>query len=273
MCLRKALIPALLLVLAAFGARHAAASLSGSIAAPKGPLVRTGTFTLSTEVPVRYPGKACPPGTPETIECFARTGTLTIRGLGSVTEVYPYTIDRASPGCGVDQVRVLPATVLLSVAGKGEIELRLDGSGCLDRIPPAPVQGVETFTVAGGSGTYASASGAGTLAHVSTGPFDWLGRDTWNGTIVVPGLNFDLTAPVLTGARNRTVRAPRRKKRVRVRYAVSAQDDVDGTLPATCLPKPGTWFRIGRTRVRCSATDTSGNESKAAFVVTVKRRH
>ena len=167
-------------------------------------------------------------------------------------------------------MRLLPATVQLSVAGKGEFELRVDGA-CLDRIPPAPVQGVERFTVVGGTGRYVGATGEGTVAHTSTGPPDWSGRDTWTGTLVVPGLEFDLTAPVVTEARNRVVRAPRGKKRVRVRYAVSARDDVDGAIHAACTPKSGAWFRVGRTRVRCSAADSSGNESRATFLVTVKR--
>jgi hypothetical protein len=189
-----------------------------------------------------------------------------------VKESYPYFVDHSPAGCGDNEVRVLPATARLIVAGKGEIELRLDGSGCLVRIPPNPVQGEETFTVTGGSGTYASASGAGTLVHFSTGPPDWSGRDTWAGTLVVPGLEFDLTAPVISGARNRTVHVSRGKKRIRVKHTVSAHDAVDGAIRAACKPKSHSWFRIGRTRVRCSAGDTSGNKSAATFTVTVKRR-
>jgi hypothetical protein len=247
-------------LLAAVGARHAVASQLGP-----------GTFTLAAELPVRYPPTACPPGTPSSIECYARTGSEIIRGLGNVTETYPYFVDGSPAGCAGDEVRVLPATVRLSVIGKGEIALRVQGSGCLPRVPPAPVQGVETFTITGGSGRYAGASGGGTIAHASYGPPDWSGRDTWSGMLVVPGLDFDLTAPILTGVRNRTVRAPRGKERVRVKYAVSARDEVDGAIRAACQPRSGSRFRIGRTRVRCSATDTSGNTSTGAFIVTVKR--
>ncbi|TML03354.1 MAG: HYR domain-containing protein [Actinobacteria bacterium] len=88
----------------------------------------------------------------------------------------------------------------------------------------------------------------------------------------VPGLDFDLTPPVLTAPGRKTVLAPRRLKRVRVTYVVTAQDDADGALPVTCRPSSGSWFSIGRTRVRCSATDTSGNESAIIFVVAVKRQ-
>ena len=75
----------------------------------------------------------------------------------------------------------------------------------------------------------------------------------------------------LTGTRNRTVRAPRGSKRARVAYSVTAHDDVDGAVPVTCSPRSGSWFRIGRTVVRCSVTDTSANEAMATFAVTVKR--
>jgi hypothetical protein len=265
---------ALVGLLAAIGARHAAASPSGAPRPSNGlPALRdSGTFTIATELYVRYPRTACPPGTPSSIECFARRGYATIRGLGDVTESYPYVVDGSPAGCAADEVRVLPATVRLIVAGKGEIELRVAGSGCLARVPPNPVRGEETFTVTGGSGRYAGAAGTGTLVHASNGPPDWSGRDTWTGPLIVPGLDFDLTAPVVTGARNRTVRAPRGKKRARVKYTVSAHDQVDGAIRAACHPRSGSWFRVGRTRVRCSAADTSGNEIAATFNVTVRRR-
>jgi hypothetical protein len=103
------------------------------------------------------------------------------------------------------------------------------------------------------------------------GPSAWRGTDTWTGTIVVPGLDFDLTPPTVTGAVGKTVRVPSAQKRVRVRYAVTAHDDVDGAVPATCKPRSGSWFSVGRTRVLCSATDTSANATTVTFVVTVKR--
>jgi HYR domain len=272
---RRSRIPLVLVVglLAAFAARHAAASLPGTAGPSNGRLspADTGTLTFEAELTVRYPPTACPAGTPNSVECFARTGNGTIRGLGTVKESYPYVVEDLPPGCAADQVRVPPATVRLSVAGKGEIELRLGGSGCLTRVPPDPVRGEETFTVTGGSGRYAGASGGGTITHESNGPPSWRGRDTWTGTLVVPGLDFDLTAPTLAGARDRTVRASRGTKRVRVVYAVSSQDDTDGAVHVACRPTSGSWFSVGRTRVRCSATDTSGNESTASFIVTVQR--
>jgi len=81
----------------------------------------------------------------------------------------------------------------------------------------------------------------------------------------------DLTPPTISGLAGRLVRARRGVEHVRVTYTVTAQDDVDGAVRVTCRPNSGSWFNVGRTRVRCSATDTSGNTSAATFAVTVKR--
>lgn len=256
-------------LLGAVGAAHAAKAQRGVAAASN---VRVaGTLTFEAELSVRYPPTTCPAGTPNSIACFARAGAATIRGLGNVKESYPYFVEDFPPGCAADQVRVLPARAQFSIAGKGAIELTVSGSGCLTRVPPDPVEGTETFTISGGSGRYAGASGGGTIAHVSKGPPNWLGRDRWTGTLVVPGLDFDLTSPTVTGARDVAVRAPRGATRVRVRYAVSAHDAVDGPVRVACKPTAGSWFTLGRTRVGCSASDTSGNASTATFVVTVRR--
>jgi hypothetical protein len=83
----------------------------------------SGTLTFRAEVPVRYPPRGCAPGTPGSVECFARTGSTRIRGLGDVAESYPYAVESAAAGCEADEVRVLPATVRLNVRSKGEIEL------------------------------------------------------------------------------------------------------------------------------------------------------
>lgn len=236
------------------------------------PLAVTGTLTFAAELPVTYPARSCPAGTPGSVECYARTGRGTVRGLGSVDESHAYLVDDQPAGCDPEWVRLLPTTARLSVPGKGEIDLRVAGTGCVARVAPNPLRAEETFTITGGTGRYVGASGGGTYADLSYGPPSFRGTDTWTGTLVVPGLNFDLTPPTLTGAVRRTTRAPRRLKRVRVAYTVTAQDDVDGTLPVTCRPRSGSWFTVGRTtRVRCSATDTSGNESTATFPVTVKR--
>jgi hypothetical protein len=252
-----------------------AAGKSGSVtgarlAAGSVVLATTGSLTFAGELQGKYPPTSCPAGSPSTLECFARIGRGIIRGLGSVEESYAYTVEGLPGGCPPEPVRVLPTTVRLSIAGKGEIEIRLPGTGCLSRVSPTPLEAKETFTILGGSGRYTGASGSGTLAHVSYGPSAWRATDTWTGTLVVPGLEFDLTAPTITGAANKLVRVRSGVKRVRVTYAVTAQDDVDAGIPTTCLPRSRSWFKVGRTPVLCTATDTSGNVSRARFVVAVR---
>ncbi|MBA3366549.1 MAG: HYR domain-containing protein [Actinobacteria bacterium] len=96
------------------------------------------------------------------------------------------------------------------------------------------------------------------------------GNDTWVFTLIVPGLELDLTAPTLGGAASKTVRAPKGVKRVRVLYRVTARDDVDGAVPVSCSPKSGSRFKVGRTVVKCSATDKSASAQTAKFTVNVK---
>ena len=228
-----------------------------------------GVLTFNAQLDARYPPTTCPDGTPGGIECFTRTGTGTIRGLGTVNESFVYLVDPAPTGCGtdIDAVRVLPTTARLSVPGKGEIQLSVGESACASRA--GLLRATSAFTITGGTGTYTGASGGGTYTDFSTGPPGYRGKDSWQGTLVVPGLDFDVTPPVLRGAVARTVRAPRRSQRVRVPFKVTAVDAVDGAVPATCTPRPGSVFRLGRTRVTCSATDKTANTAARTFTVTV----
>jgi hypothetical protein len=260
------------------GALLGATAFVGAGAAPSraahGDTVALGTLALRFEVPVRYPGTSCPAGSPVNLQCFARTGSAIVPGLGAVAESYDYALENAPEGCPIpaegDSLLLPPTTARLVVAGKGGIDVNISGTGCVTR--SGNFQPSEPFTITGGSGAYAGASGSGTVTTASYGPPSFSGNDSWVGTLVVPGLDFDLTPPVLTGAHSRTVRVSKRLKRVRVAYAVTAVDAVDGTRPVGCRPRSRGWFGVGRTRVRCVATDTSGNIRTVTFVVTVKRR-
>src|SRR5262245_54938151 len=114
-----------------------ATAVAAAIAAPTGAVTtqargaetsvkETGTLTFAAELNVTYPPTQCAPDLAAIAECFARTGSGIIRGLGSVNESYAYAVD-SRPGCGADMVRLLPSTVRLSVAGKGAIEFRING--------------------------------------------------------------------------------------------------------------------------------------------------
>ena len=235
--------------------------------------VAVGSLALQSEISTSNPQIQCPAGSPTTFECFARTGDAIVPGLGAVHEAHNYVKEIAPAGCvpppGADAVRLIASTAVLTIAGKGSIDLSTSGTGCLSQM--GSLVATETFTITGGSGAYAGASGSGTVeihSSAATGG----GTDIWTGTLIVPGYSFDLTPPTIKGAKNRTARVPRRAKRVRVNYSVTAEDDVDTNIPVTCRPRSGSRFPIGRTRVTCSAMDTSGNTGRATFTVTVRRR-
>ena len=159
--------------------------------------------------------------------CASRTGQGVVSGLGRVAEAYTWRIDIGPPSCADDFAKTLAYGVVLVVAGKGEIQLALsEGAECVD------LEGVRTqaqvFTIIGGTGVYAGASGAGTvsrsLGQTASGA---VGVETWIGTLDVPGLEFDVTPPTISGNSPRTIVAPKKARRVRVLYRVDARDDVD----------------------------------------------
>ena len=257
--------PALLIALAIL----TGASLAGSATA------RTarsgGTLNLHAELDLVSQLGACPPDVSGT-DCAARTGEGLVPGLGKVTESYTFLLNLGPP-CAVGFGKALAYAVPLVVAGKGEIDIAVaEAPECLDQ--EAVRTQTQSFVITAGTGIYAGASGSGTVERILSGltPSGRRGTETWTGTLAVPGLEFDVTPPTLSGAVDKTVRARRDAKRVRVRYAVTARDDVDGTVPASCTPRSGNRFPIGRTRVTCSATDTSGNRQTVKFTVIVKRR-
>ena len=238
------------------------------------PAVQLGELAINSSLSVRSTSAVCPPdASPEADECFSRSGGGLVPGLGLVTQTYTFIVDTNSPTC-VDGDILLPSRGKLTVAGKGEIAVALAGpSGCYQPAE-AVLQASQPFSITGGTGRYVGAAGSGTVKHDTQpdGAGGSSGNDAWVGTIAVPGLVFDLTPPVISGATPKSGRARRGRKRVRVTYRVTARDDVDGAVPVTCRPRSGSWFKIGRKTVKCSATDTSGNTTTATFTVTVRAR-
>lgn len=228
-----------------------------------------GTLDLAAKVPLASDLGPCPAGAAANT-CASRRQAGGFPGLGQVASSYTWLADVGSPSCATGFAKVLAHTLRLVVASKGEIEVAFAPGQCTDQEVRDQTQ---SFTITGGTGAYAGASGAGTItpvlqAETATGR---AGTATWAGTLVVPGLDFDVTPPVLTGASNKTVKAKKGAKRARVTFRVTAQDDRDGSVPVRCFPQSGSRFSLGRTPVTCSAVDTSANTASAAFTVTVKK--
>jgi len=245
------------------------AGASGAVALVTGPSSAESvatTLNLRMILAVRSDPVVCPPEAAGADDCRARIETGSVPGLGSVSAIYTWSFGAGSPSCQSALVKPLATTGRLVVAGKGELHFALaQGARCVDVEPVRNEP--QNFTITGGTGSYLGASGSGLVERsVSAG----VGSETWIGTIVVSGLEFDLTLPTLNGATSKTVRAPKGAKRVRVTYRVTASDDTDSQVPVSCEPRSGSRFPIGRTTVRCSATDSSANTRSASFRITVK---
>ena len=213
----------------------------------------------------------CPAGTPvpSQVECFVFAGQGVVPGLGKATVTWQL-IDDLTDGLSCQHFNF--TTIVVKVAGKGEIDASLTDpkTHCWTR--PPVVAGPFGGTVTGGSGSYAGASGNLQVTENFTYEVGGAGDtiETWVGTLTVPGLDFDLTPPTLHGVHDKTVRAGK-ARRVRVRFTVTAKDAAPRAVPVTCKPRSGSLFNLGRTKVTCSATDANGNTATATFVVTVKR--
>jgi HYR domain len=237
-----------------------------------GPERAAGTLNMRGTIPFVSTPSECPPGVDgQFVVCHTRTGTGLIGGLGRVTETYIFMPDpRPCPNVAWT---ILPYEVRLSVVGKGELELAVGGIDLCIAAPGVPRASPQWFTVKAGTGIYAGASGSGTITRTAGLPAARvLGEDTWTATLVVPGLEFNVTPPTITGANSRTVRVSRKATGARVSYQVRATDDVDGAVPVSCRPASGSRFKVGRKRVTCEAADGSGNLATASFTVTVARR-
>lgn len=226
-----------------------------------------GTLTFRATIGATSNPITCPPKWATVDNCFRRTGTANTPGLGSVTESYDWAFQIGPPTCPAGVTKPLATTGSLLVAGKGELHVALaDGAQCVDIEPVRNMP--QDFTITGGTGIYEGASGSGRVERALGGG---VGTETWIGTVVAPNVEFDLTPPTLVGATSKTVRAPKGAKSVRVTYKVTANDAVDGDVAASCAPRSGSRFTVGRTLVTCSASDSSANTATAKFRVTVRR--
>jgi hypothetical protein len=209
----------------------------------------------------------CPAGAPAEVGCWPIDGVGVVPGLGRTTVRFTlFDEEHLSESCSVAST----PDATFTIPGKGDLYLVGKEAACHS----AGVASM-SFTVTGGSGAFAAATGAGVLrAEIGrpdpTHP-EGPARLAWTGTLTVPGLDFDTTPPVLSGASTKTVRIRQAAKARRVTYTVTAHDEVDGGVAVACTPRSGSSFRIGRTRVTCSATDTSGNTTTARFWVVVRR--
>jgi hypothetical protein len=83
----------------------------------------------------------------------------------------------------------------------------------------------------------------------------------------------DTKAPRLRHVREMVVAFSKSQAGVKVDYQVpTALDAFDGPVPVTCSPASGSTFPVGKTTVRCAASDLAGNTATDTFTVWVKCR-
>ena len=80
----------------------------------------------------------------------------------------------------------------------------------------------------------------------------------------------DVTKPLVTVPADQTVEATGPNGAAVTYAAVTAEDDIDGTLTPTCSKASGTVFPLGDTKVTCSAKDAAGNIGDSSFTITVE---
>jgi hypothetical protein len=251
----------LFVLLAAFVSAPAAQG-SGPRSASSG-----GQFPLEAFFPVYAAPTSCPQG--YSIDCFSFVDEAPVFGLGYVTDRHIVAINWANPACVM--VNVTPA--VLTVAGKGTLDASISVGNPCNGLPVA-------FTITGGTGQFAGASGSGLFTPMFDGNAGSLEddilegfwyQDEWNGTLTLPNYVPDYTPPVMKGAHALLIRVAKGVRQIPVRFSVTAHDAVDGRVPVTCVPRSRSVFKLGRTRVTCTASDKSANTTTRHFTITVKR--
>lgn len=230
-------------VIAALGLGLAAVAIVATAATASAPAASErqaapGSLGVQVRFDLSSSEVACPAGLPQSAtECRARTGNGFVRGLGSVSATYTLPLEVGPPNCPAAAdppynlasfAKPLATTGRLSVAGEEEITFSLaEGARCVpvfgghDYDPPE-----QEFTITGGTGPFAEASGKGMVERSVYGGVE---TEVWTGTLEVPGFEFDFTPPSLafTSASATKLRHPGGSYVIQA--ALSLRDDVEGT--------------------------------------------
>ncbi|MBA3843522.1 MAG: HYR domain-containing protein [Actinobacteria bacterium] len=181
-----------------------------------------------------------------------------IRGLGAVRFTAIGHTDMSDPTCGKSTEQFT-----FEAPGKGTIVVNGTVEGCSTPFSATFNRVKIDFSSTAGVDHFLGVTGSGSI--VSNGAAIQL-----TGQLDAPGVTFDLAPPTFRGAVNHAAKSSG-PAGARVRFSVSAVDAVDGALKASCTHRSGSVFRIGITRVTCSATDSSANRGRATFSVKVTR--
>jgi hypothetical protein len=82
----------------------------------------------------------------------------------------------------------------------------------------------------------------------------------------------DTTPPVLAVPKDMRYQLKQQDAIVRMTWKVGVQDETDQHPRVNCLPRSGSVFKVGTTKVTCTATDAAGNHARDSFRITVTKR-
>ena len=133
----------------------AVAALAVPALASAAPHQSAGTLQVagSFRTQYKFDDAYCPPGTEALSGCVRFVGTAEVPGLGRATSTYVKILPPNDPDCPVVQFNAAS----IEIAGKGTLHVARQGRSC-GQTAPASV-GPLNYTVIGGSGMYAGASG------------------------------------------------------------------------------------------------------------------
>lgn len=256
------------IVLAGLAALATVASVSSAGA--------TETFTARSDFGGGWTANPCTQSLPQGADhqlCFDHKATPLVPGLGRVSLSFTAWQTYFPPDCA----HLAVADGSLVTAGKGTLHFAGTKTGCAGSTSDGNLmlKGEVPVSVTGGDGDFLDGSGQGTLRLVSSGTatnnFSGPATGKLELALDLPNGTFDIIPPTISGARSKHVHVTGKAKRVRVAYRVTAHDAVDGHVPISCKPRLSSPFRIGRTKVTCSATDRSANKTTTRFTVQVTR--
>jgi hypothetical protein len=231
------------------------ANVSTSTADPGGKAVTYGDATATDIVdgpltPTCSPasGSTFPVGT-TTVTCSAtdshgNTGSASFTVTVSLTDTFPPVVS-------------VPADFSVETESTGGATVTFSASANDDRDGPL----TPTCTPASGS-TFPL--GTTQVTCTATDTSGNTGSASFNVTVNLA----DHTAPVVSVPAGVSVNTPN-PAGTSVTFSASANDNLDGPLPASCSPSSGSTFPVGTTKVTCTATDSHGNTGSASFDVTV----
>ena len=200
---------------------------------------------------------------PLTVNCVPSSGTMFAIGTTTVDCSVTDSVGHSSSGSFTITIQdttapvvTVPSNKTREATGPSGVVVTYSGQSAIDNLDGGrpvtclPLSG-STFPL-----------GVNTVTCSATDLHDNTGTKTFTITVT------DTRAPVF-GLTPMLVREATSASGAIVNFTITANDLVDGSIVAACLPASGSQFAIGFTSVHCVATDLHGNSSSRNFVILV----